>query len=153
MASYTFSRTGAEIEGILDHAANQWTVIEGATLTAEEWRHEKTDLSLSEVVVVISGFAPGTNGENVKLIVNGIECVQVWHNAPQVNSYYHIRALPLSQGCYIEATGGSSQWKNFSPLYTGIVSDATDSRITSVKIMPTSSSFPVGCTITMIGRA
>ena len=37
MANYTLNRTGAQIDAILNHAANEWTVIEDVTLSAEEW--------------------------------------------------------------------------------------------------------------------
>ena len=153
MASYTFSRTGAEIEGILDHAANQWTVIEDVTLSAAESAHEKTGISCSEIVVMVAGFSPTSAGENMTLTINGTNVLAVWHNAPQVNSAYKIRALPVSTGCYIDSMGGASQWQNFSPLYFSAIQDASHSKIESVKLSAASGSFPTGCKITIIGRA
>ena len=40
MANYTLNRTGAQIESILNHAANEWTVIEDVTLSAAESAHD-----------------------------------------------------------------------------------------------------------------
>ena len=152
MANYTLNRTGAQIDAILNHAANEWTVIENVTLRAEEWGHEKTGLNLSEVLITVSGFVPGKNGENVNLLVNGKQCVSVWHNANQGNSFYRARALPVSSGCYIDVSGGSSTWQNYSPTYNGVVRDAANSKIASVKVKA-NSSFHAGCKITIIGRA
>ena len=152
MANYTLNRTGAQIDAILNHAANEWTVIEDATLSAAESAHEKTGISCSEIVVMVAGFSPVSAGENVTLAVNGTNVLSVWHNAPQVNSAYKIRALPVSTGCYIDSMGGASQWQNFSPLYFSAVQDAAHSKIERVKLSAASGSFPVGCKITIIGR-
>lgn len=152
MANYTLNRTGAQIDAILNHAANEWTVIDDVTLSAEEWGHEKTGLNYSEVLITVLGFVPDANGENVKLFINGVECVAVWHNANQGNSFYRARALPVSSGCYIDVSGGSGTWQNYSPTYNGVVRDAANSKIASVKINA-NSSFPAGCKITIIGRA
>ena len=152
MANYTLNRTGAQIDAILNHAANEWTVIEDVTLSAAEWGHEKTGLNCSEVLITVLGFVPDTGGENVKLFVNGVECVAVWHNANQGNSFYRARALPVETGCYIEASGAPSAWQNYSPTYNGVVRDAANSRIASVQVRA-DSTFPIGCKITIIGRA
>lgn len=129
----------------------KWTTIEDVTLEAAESGHEKTDLNLSEVLITVSGFVPGTDGENVSLFVNGVACVAVWHNANQGNSFYRAKALPVESGCYIEASGGPGAWQNYSPTYNGVVRDTTNSKIVSVKLNATSS-FPVGSKITIIGR-
>lgn len=130
----------------------KWATIDDVTLEAEEWGHEITNLNLSEVLITVSGFAPGTDGENVKLLVNGAECVSVWHNANQGNSFYRAKALPVESGCYIEASGGSGTWQNYSPTYNGVVRDAVNSKIVSVKVNA-NSSFPANCKIAIIGRA
>lgn len=130
----------------------KWTTIEDVTLEAEEFGHEITNLNLSEVLITVSGFVPGTDGENVNLIVNGVQCVAVWHNANQGNSFYRAKALPVESGCYIEASGGSGTWQNYSPTYNGVVRDSVNSKIVSVKVNA-NSSFHANCKITIIGRA
>lgn len=152
MANYTLNRTGAQIDAILNHAANEWTVIEDVTLSAAEWGHEKTGLNCSEVLITVSGHVPNTNGENVMLFVNDTECISVWHSGNQGNSFYRARALPVETGCYIEASGAPSAWQNYSPTYNGVVRDAANSRIASVQVRA-DSTFPIGCKITIIGRA
>ena len=153
MANYTLNRTGAQIDAILNHAANEWAVIEDATLSAAESAHEKTGISCSEIVVMVAGFSPASAGENMTLAINGTNVLSVWHNAPQVNSAYKIRALPVMTGCYIDSVGGASQWQNFSPLYFSAVQDTAHSKIESVKLSAASGTFPIGCKITIIGRA
>lgn len=130
----------------------KWTTIEDVTLEAEEWGHEITNLNLSEVLITVSGFVPGTDGENVNLLVNGTQCVSVWHNANQGNSFYRAKVLPVESGCYIEASGGPGTWQNYSPTYNGMVRDSANSKIVSVKVNA-NSSFPANCKITIIGRA
>ena len=154
MANYTLNRTGAQIDAILNHAANEWTVIEDVTLSTEEREHEKTGMNCSEVIITVTGYTPPTGGDNMKLSINGSsDELAVWHNANQPNSGYGVRVLPISSGCYMHCHGGASQWQNYSPLYMTVWNDATNSTIKTVKLRPSNSSFPAGCKITIIGRA
>lgn len=148
MANYVMSRTGAEIEEILNHAANEWSLISDETLTAAEWHHQITDIDYSEIVIMVTGFAPDSSGENIILKVNGTNYIWVWHQPNATVSTYHINCHRCGSGSYIETIGSAGK----SPLYHIAMHDETHTSIETIQLDSTVSQIPIGCKITVIGR-